>query len=163
MEEETDSTFRGHILIDPIDDVVDELIAKMLGRVLPSSLQVEIVSSQTLTGEIVERAERDRPAVICLAALSPGGSAELKLMAKKLTTLPSGVNVVIGRWGLLDTMRIRELSAATGVATIASTLSEARNMITQLARINPEPSGEAAAHSRPGSATEPAVPEIRLN
>jgi predicted PurR-regulated permease PerM len=163
LEEETSSTFRGHILIDPIDDFVDELIAKMLGRVLPPSLQVEIVSSQTLTGEIVERAERDRPAVICLAALSPGGSAELKLLAKKLTTLPSGVNVVIGRWGLLDTMRIRELSAATGVATIASTLSEARNMITQLARINPEPNGEAAGHSRTASVTEPTMPEARLN
>jgi len=129
---------RPFILTVPIDDAVDELIAGMLANILPRSLRMESVSSQTLTGEVVERAEKENPAVVCLGALNPGGSAELKLLAKKLLALPTPVNVVIGRWGLLDSMRIRELASATGVQAIASTLSEARNMITQLMRISPQ-------------------------
>jgi predicted PurR-regulated permease PerM len=138
--EEIEADFQGvprSVLCVPIDDAIDELIARMLRNILPKSLQMELVSSQILTGEVVERAEHQNPAVVCLAALHPGGSAELKLLCKKLLSLPKPVNVVIGRWGLKKPETLADFVTATGCQAVASTLAEARNMITQMARIKP--------------------------
>jgi len=146
------------ILCIPIDDQVDELVVRMLEKALPNWLKVETLSSQALTGEVIAKAEMERPSVVYLAAIVPGGSAELRLLAKQLAGIVPPINVVMGRYGLRGARKKRELSASTGVQSIASNLFETRNLIMQLSAVQPELSPESSA-----PVLRPGIPEISHN
>jgi predicted PurR-regulated permease PerM len=126
------------ILCVPIDDEVDELALTMLCKVLPDWIEVERLSSKALTGEVAEKAEAVRPSVICLVSIAPGGSAELRLLGKKLTGIAPALNVVIARYGLKSSRKIQELAISTGIQSIATTLAGTRNLILQLSDVKPE-------------------------
>ena len=127
------------ILCVPIDDEIDELIARMLSSVLPNWLELNIVSSQTLTGEVAEKAETERPPAVCLVALTPGGSTELRLLCKKLKTITPPLQIVISSCTLKGDRRLRELAEALEVTSIGVSLSETRNLLIQLSGLKQEP------------------------
>lgn len=124
-------------LVIPIDDAMDEVIVKMLEQLLPPWLEFQTLSSQTLTGEVIETIERENHCLVFLGALPPGGSAELKLLAKKIVAKFPDVKVVIARWGMNHPQKMRDLSLRTGVKSLASTLAEARNLLMQISQLKP--------------------------
>jgi hypothetical protein len=83
-----------------------------------------------LTGEQVAEAEEQRPAVICVASLPPGGLAHARYLCKRLRDRFPGVRLVVGRWGLRGHVEknIEQLRAA-GADQVATTLLETRTLI----------------------------------
>jgi predicted PurR-regulated permease PerM len=127
------------ILGIPVEDSIDELILRMLGQVLPASVQLRAVSCQRLPGELMDEIEQDPPAVVCIGTTVSGGTGEMRYLAKRLRLKFPAVTVILGRWGLAQSKRKQELEATTGVSEVATNLTEARNFLVQFAQLKPMP------------------------
>ncbi|HEX7860540.1 MAG TPA: AI-2E family transporter [Verrucomicrobiae bacterium] len=140
----------------PVEDTIDELAMSMLGNVLPRSVVLRSISAEALAGEVIDHFQARRPAVACIGAVTPGGVHESRYLLKRLQTLESSAPIVIARWGLNGEKKIRELAKTPGVTAVATTLVEARNHLTELAKIS-----EATAVAGPVS--EPvSVPQLEV-
>ena len=73
----------------PARDQEDELAMHMFRQLLASSkCRMEVISATTLTGEVVSRVQKERPAVVCIGALPPGGLAQTRYLCMRLRTVP---------------------------------------------------------------------------
>lgn len=124
------------ILGIPVEDSIDELILRMLGQVLPDTVELSCVSSESLTGELLEQVAERRPGVICIGAAHPGGASEARYLIKRLRAKHATAPIVLARWGLTQGRRKQELAEAIGLAEIAGSLKEARNYLTQLGQLS---------------------------
>jgi predicted PurR-regulated permease PerM len=139
----------------PARDTEDELALRMFQQLLESSpCRVEVLSAQTLSGELVARVEREHPALVCIASLPPGGLSLARYLCKRLRNHFPELRIVIGCWGLTQNVqRARERLQAAGANGVATTLLEARSVVLPMVRaaaaVNP-PDAEklqpAAAH-----------------
>ncbi len=69
----------------PARDQEDELAMHMFRQLLASSkCHMDVISTTTLTGEVVSRVQRERPAVVCIGALPPGGLAQTRYLCMRL-------------------------------------------------------------------------------
>jgi predicted PurR-regulated permease PerM len=120
-------------------DAEDELAARMFQQLMEASgFQVELLSAQTLSGELVSRVEQERPALICIAALPPGGLALTRYFCKRLGLHFPDLKIVVGRWGLTENIeRTRERLLSAGAAGVAATLLESRNQVVPLVQYLP--------------------------
>ena len=89
--------------------------------------------------------------MVFLAAAAPGGAAEMKYLAKKVRSRFPQIQVVIGRWGLQNPKKLRDLTATTGVAAVATSIAEARNLMMQLSQLQSTPA-ESVNTGRPAAA-----------
>jgi hypothetical protein len=63
----------------PAHTEVDELALKMFQQLLKSAgVRLEVVTTDMLTAEMIEKVGQDRPEVVCIAALPPGGLAQTR-------------------------------------------------------------------------------------
>jgi hypothetical protein len=94
---------RVRILGCPAHDDADALALEMLRQLLdPARWDMEVLSTEMLSAELVGAAGGQVPAVVCIGALPPGGLARTRYLCKRLrTSLPDG-KIVVGRWGLKD-------------------------------------------------------------
>ena len=141
------------ILGFPGHDESDALALEMLRQLLdPSRWEVEILSLDMLSAESVARAGEMKPAVICIAALPPGGLAHTRYLCKRLHARLPGARIVVGRWGLKgDVEQNREQLAEAGADQVETTLLETRtHLSTWLPVLGPEQRGSSAN----GAATE---------
>jgi hypothetical protein len=94
---------------------------------------MEILSGQDdgSSGHFADLGEN--PAVVCVAALPPGGLTQARYLCKRLRTSFPHQKIVVIRWGLPDNagQRKEELLAA-GADLVAITLLEARTQVTSL-------------------------------
>ncbi len=91
------------ILGCPGHDEADRLALEMLRQVLdPTCWDVEILSTEMLSAELVELAGQKAPAVVCISALPPGGLAHTRFLCKRLRIRLPLAKIVVGRWGLRD-------------------------------------------------------------
>jgi len=118
----------------PARDQEDELALHMVEQLLaPSGYQVEVLSAQTLTGEVIARAQKEGPGVVCIAALPPGGLAQTRYLCKRLRGQFPGLKIVVGRWGYSENSeRVRERLLSAGADQVATTLIEARSQLVPL-------------------------------
>lgn len=123
----------------PVEDSIDELMLRMLGKILPETVQLSCISSQTLSGELMEEVSERPPALICIGATLPGTTGPMRYLVKRLRSKHPNVPLVLARWGLANTRQKNELGSATGVNEIATSLKEARNYLTQLGQLTPQP------------------------
>src|SRR5947209_302675 len=73
------------ILGCPGQGQADRLALEMLGQLLdPARWEIEIVSTEILSAEIVALAGEKAPAVVCIGALPPGGLAHTRFLCKRL-------------------------------------------------------------------------------
>jgi hypothetical protein len=49
---------------------------------------------------MIARVREDNPDLICIAAVAPGGLAQVRYLSKRLHALFPNLRIVIGRWGL---------------------------------------------------------------
>ncbi|HEV3255433.1 MAG TPA: AI-2E family transporter [Gemmataceae bacterium] len=123
----------------PARDQEDELALHMFGHLLaPSGCQVEVLSAQMLTGEVVSRVQKERPAIVCIAALPPGGLAQTRYLCKRLRAQFPGLRIVVGRWGLSEhSDRVREQLLSAGADQVVTTLIEARSQLLPWIQVLP--------------------------
>jgi hypothetical protein len=112
----------------PARDEADRLALEMLGQLLdPARWDLEIAGSEVLTAELLDQAADRRPAVICVAALPPGGLAHTRYLCKRLRQRLPDVKIVVGRWGLRGNVEqnVEQLREA-GADQVDTTLLETR-------------------------------------
>ena len=113
------------------DGDVDRTALAMLQELLdPLRWDVELVSEETLTSELVARVAQEAPAVICIAALPSGGIAQARYLCKKLRAASADVPLIVGRWGQRRISPTdRERLAEVGANMVTTTLLETRQWL----------------------------------
>jgi predicted PurR-regulated permease PerM len=123
------------VLACPACDEADELALKMLRRLLdPDRFQTEVLSGEDARADGHFANLGEIPAVVCVAALPPGGLVQARYLCKRLRASFPHQKIVVVRWGLPDNAgpRKEELLAA-GADVVATTLLEARTQFGPLA------------------------------
>ena len=115
-------------------DAGDEAALEMLQRIVdPAVCRLEIVSTDRLVSEVVEMVAEERPSIVCIASLPPGGLAHTRLLCKRLRSRYPDLKIVVGRWGLQGGFdRNRDQLASAGADSFATTLRETATQLVQL-------------------------------
>ena len=128
----------------PARDGADEVALEMFRHLLdPAKWQVDVASPEMLSAELVARAETERPALICISSLPPGGLSQARYLCKRLRAKLPDTKILVGRWGLtqgLDENReqLREAGADEVDATLLATRQFLRSWHPVLADSNRE-------------------------
>jgi predicted PurR-regulated permease PerM len=87
----------------PARDESDALALEMVRRLLePARYQMEVSGTGMLTSEVVAWVEAQRPAILCIGAVAPGGLSQARHLCKRLRSQCPELKIVVGRWGLHD-------------------------------------------------------------
>ena len=117
-------------------DQADEVALTIFQRVLePQTCRLEIIPRDRLISEILEQVDDERPGIICITALPPGGLAYTRLLCKRLKQRHPTLKIVVARWGLRTGIEENrtELIAA-GATHIGTTLAETAQQLAQLSQ-----------------------------
>jgi predicted PurR-regulated permease PerM len=121
----------------PAHDEGDELALHLFAALLrPLGHHVEVLSSEMLTSEVLERASRECPPVVCVAALPPGGLAQARYLCKRLRGQCPKAHILVGRWGDAENgERLQKRLRAAGADFVAVTLAESRAQVVPLLQV----------------------------
>jgi predicted PurR-regulated permease PerM len=126
----------------PAHHEVDELTLQMLNQlVLPSGIQVEILSTKMVPSEIIAQVSMQKPKLVFVAALPPGGMPQACYFCESLRAVSPNMGIVVGCWGMesnLDEL-ISKLQAA-GANYVTTTLLGGRSHIWEMLRSSTSPS-----------------------
>ena len=116
------------ILGCPGHDEADRLALEMLRQLLdPARWDVEVLSLEMLSAELVALAGEKEPAVVCIGALPPGGLAHTRYLCKRLRARLPEAKIVVGRWGLKGNVeQNQEQLREAGADQVETTLLETR-------------------------------------
>jgi hypothetical protein len=104
----------------------------MLKQLLdPARWEMEVMSVEVLSAELVSLAGEKEPALVCIGALPPGGLAHTRYLCKRLRARLPGARIVVGRWGLKGHVaQNQELLREAGADQVETTLTETRDHLT---------------------------------
>jgi hypothetical protein len=124
----TPSSHKVRILGCPGHGAADALALEMLRQLLdPARWEVEVVSLELLSAEMVALAGTMAPAIVCIGALPPGGLAHTRYLCKRLRACLPDARIVVGRWGLKDNIdQNQEPLREAGADQVETTLLETR-------------------------------------
>ncbi len=125
------------VLACPARGEADELALKMLDQLLRAeNFQIETVSSQVLSSEIVEKVREEQPVLACISALPPGGLAQASYLCKRLRVRFPDLKIIVGRWGQSeDVDKMKDRLYASGATKVVASLLEMRQEILPLRRL----------------------------
>ena len=118
----------------PAKDEFDELALGMMQRLLPAGkCQVELLSKDTLAGEMLARVGEAKPAALVIGAVPPYSFAAVRYLCKRMRTQFPTVKILVGCWGLRDEVKksVDRLLAA-GADLVSAELLETRNLLLPL-------------------------------
>jgi predicted PurR-regulated permease PerM len=127
------------------EDGEDELALEMVRQLLePSACRFETIPSKALVAEVVERVRSERPSVLVVGSLPPGGLAQTRYLCKRLRLRFPDLKIIVGRWGGPDgTDRTRAHLNEAGADLVLTTLLETRAqlapLIQALSHTSPKP------------------------
>jgi CheY-like chemotaxis protein len=123
------------ILGCPAQDETDELALLMLRQLLEGTkYEVEIMTDAMLAGEVLARIGETSPAVICLAAVAPGGLAQTRYLCKRLRAGFPNLKIAVGRWGVGS--KDNDAILLAGADKVGTTTIETREQVIQLCQID---------------------------
>jgi predicted PurR-regulated permease PerM len=134
------------ILGCPARDETDAVALEMVRHLLdPARYRIEISGAGMLTAEVVALVGVDRPALVCIGAVAPGGLSQARHLCKRLRSQHPELKIVVGRWGLHDEKDTdREHLLAAGADYVETTLLDTQRALAQvgltLGRFAPESS-----------------------
>jgi predicted PurR-regulated permease PerM len=147
------------ILACPAQDEVDELALLMFRQLLDSTrYEVEIMSDAMLTAEVVALIGEKNPAMICIAAVPPGGLAQTRYLCKRLRARFPNLKIAVGRWGIgsEDSNSI----VLAGADKVGTTMIETREQMIQLSQIGPRSEAQSGATANPFSPVDALLPPV---
>jgi predicted PurR-regulated permease PerM len=133
---------KSRVLAFPARDQGDELVLRMLKRLLDGAgCDLEIARHASAI-EFEKLVGRDKPSLVCIGAVAPGGVAQARHLTRRFRARFPGLKILVGRWGLngdfTEAEEQRKLLCAAGADDVAMTLLEARDRILELAPAAPE-------------------------
>jgi predicted PurR-regulated permease PerM len=137
----------------PARDEADELVLRMVaGQLARHGHPVEVLSSEMLTAEVLERVAQPDAGVVCVGSLAPGGLAQARYLCRRLRARCPEAKIVVGRWGVYeDPERVSGRLKSAGADFVAATVAETRAQLLALLQV------ATAAAERPSR--EPALAE----
>jgi predicted PurR-regulated permease PerM len=147
------------ILGCPAHDEADELALVMFRQLLDSTkYEVEIMPDAMLTAEVVALIGEKNPAMICIAAVPPGGIAQTRYLCKRLRARFPNLKIVVGRWGIgsEDTNSI----LLAGADKVGTTMIETREQMIQLSQSSPHSEAQSGATANPFSPLDALLPPV---
>jgi hypothetical protein len=136
------------LLACPGGDQADLLALEMLRQLLdPARWEVELLSIDLLSAELVALAGDKAPEVVCIGAIPPGGLARTRYLCRRIRARIPEAKIVVGRWGLTDNTednqeQLREAGADQVATTLRQTHAHLVSWLPVLAQ--PEKTEEAA-------------------
>ncbi len=122
------------IVACPGQDETDFLALEMFRRLLDQSRwHVDLVTPELLISEIVALVREERPALVCIASIPPGGFAQARHLGKRLNAEVPDTRIVIGRWGLKENVeKAREDFKEAGANDVWTSLAETNDKLRTL-------------------------------
>jgi hypothetical protein len=108
--------------------------------------EIEIMSDAMLTAEVVARIGEKSPAMICIAAVPPGGLAQTRYLCKRLRARFPNLKIAVGRWGIGGSEDSNSIVLA-GADKVGTTMIETREQIIQLCRTSLDSEAQSGATS----------------
>jgi predicted PurR-regulated permease PerM len=135
----------GPVVFVPAGDEADETIARMIATILESGgVPCEVLSSQSLAGEIVTQMSDRQCSQIFISASPPLAQRRARYLLKRLAVAVPDIPVVTALWGASENrvQRLRAISPTTVVTSVKGALEEIRRNLAF-----PLPEKEAQAPS----------------
>jgi predicted PurR-regulated permease PerM len=125
------------------EDEEDDLAVEMLRHLLePLRCRFGAIASRALVAEVVERVRKERPSVVVIGSVPPGGLAQTRYLCKRLRLQFPDLKILVGRWGASEGLeRMRQHLAEAGADQVATKLVETRDRLAPLV--------QAMAHASP--------------
>jgi hypothetical protein len=135
--EPTGESHIAWVLGCPAHGDADELALRMFQQLLkPAGVRLDVVTTDMLTAEMVERVGQERPEVVCIAALPPGGLAQTRFLCKRLVQQNPDVKILVGAWGSQESkVHLAERLSVTP-SQVAMSLVESRNQLIPLVQVH---------------------------
>jgi hypothetical protein len=112
---------------------VDELALQMFRLLVEAAgYAMSVTSSDKLSGEVVSMVAAEKPSVVCIASLPPGGVARASYLCKRLRAELPELHILVGRWGQDDFATARQRLQGAGANEAANTLLESRKQLIPL-------------------------------
>lgn len=131
------SATRLRVLSCPARDAVDEVALEMLQR-LAVAERIDWIPGRAahLVSDIVALVESERPDVLCIGSVPPGGLSHAKHLCLRVRARFPDVAILVGRWGLYaeDLGKTRTALEGAGATALSTRLSEARLQLQELAQ-----------------------------
>jgi predicted PurR-regulated permease PerM len=122
----------------PAEGSIDELALRMFRDLLePAGIHLEVASSQTLLGERIDMARSERPAVVCVAAVQPGGLSQTRYLCKRLRHQVPDLKILVGLWGGSESKARLVDRLGLPPHQVGTALVESRDQLVPLARETP--------------------------
>jgi predicted PurR-regulated permease PerM len=94
---------RARVLAVPGTDDADHAAVELFARLLdPAVWEIRVAPVSTLTSELLDRVEQDRPAAVLIGMLPPGGITHTRYLCKRIRQRFPDIKLVVGRWGATD-------------------------------------------------------------
>jgi hypothetical protein len=117
---------RARVLFVPALDESDELAGRWLARTQRAQgIDASFASSHSLASELVEQIAAEAPAVVCVSALTPRGTAQARHLCKRLAMANVDCERVIGVWAAPAYVRPAPTEDFTAAVATARELSAA--------------------------------------
>jgi predicted PurR-regulated permease PerM len=147
---------RAHVLGCPAHDLEDLVALRLLAAQLdPNRWEVEILSTNTLSSELVARTGEKQPDLICITALPPGGLAHTRYLCKRLRSRFPAVKIVVAQCGLESNGEEHaEQLRQAGADLITASLAETRAQMQSWNRALAERGAKAAQRREREPATQ---------
>ena len=129
----------GLVLAIPAEDPLDELALLMLKISMPAQ-RVEVIPAKPLTGEMIDLIGKVNPSAVCIGAIAPGSTLELRHLCKRVQLRFPELRMVVGRLGMKNEKRIRALGSVLGT-NITTSLSQTKSLLQQLLQLKKEEPG----------------------
>ena len=124
----------ARLVFCPVSDEGDKtalfLLALMLG---PALADTRVTSHALLVSETLEVIQRDKPDLVCVGSLPPGGLRETRFLVRRLRARFPDLPLVVGRWDSARRVeRWREQLVGLGIETVLPTLAATRTRVELL-------------------------------
>ncbi len=114
-------------------DRIDELALQMFRQMIEASgYKMTLASSAKLSAEVVSMVAEQKPSVVCIASLPPGGVARASYLCKRLRAKLPALQILVGRWGQEDLNQARQRLQAAGANDVANSLLDSRKQLIPL-------------------------------
>jgi predicted PurR-regulated permease PerM len=134
--EEQTSTPSIMVLGCPAHHQAEELSLRMLDLLVqPDNGRVEVISTRILAAEVEVRIDQEKPDLVFIAVLPPGGLVQAEYLCRRLRKRFAELAIVVGYWGEardFDKLLVRLRSAGAGYLT--TSLLQSRSQIRALSR-----------------------------
>jgi hypothetical protein len=143
----------------PAHDDIDGIALGMVRHGLDAG-QIELRTRPgVLVAEVAADVEAERPAVVCIASVAPGGLSHARHLCKRLRARFPDLTIVVGRYGLHPELSAEgESLRAAGATAVGLTVRETQEILAQWAALSP--AAGAPSLDRPeGEMTAPPEPQ----